>query len=199
MRGNIPDPTDNLQGTYNLLSLRSSEKTTCGQFTELPTSTSVMKQVTAMALSKKQNEGLIFENRTGAKVNDILTDDEESKEYDKIDGNITGVDWEAELQETKIQEPAAHMPQLNNNEYASLAGEEDYDDNDTESTGVENNCKITGVRHKEKTTGVDSDNYSTESGSTGAVDKSDELALIKESTAEAERDNTEGNDLIAGT
>ena len=46
---------------------------------------------------------------------------------------------------------------------------------------------------------MDSDNYSTESGSTGAVDKSDELALIEEDISEAEQDIVEGNDLIAGT
>ena len=35
-----------------------------------------MKHVAAIYLAKKQNEGLIFENRTGATVNDILPYDE---------------------------------------------------------------------------------------------------------------------------
>ena len=65
----------------------------------------VMKRVAAMALAEKQNEGLVFENRTGATVNNILPDDEANEAFNKIDGNITGVDWEAEM-----QEPAAHMP-----------------------------------------------------------------------------------------
>ena len=68
-----------------------------------------MKRVAEMALAEKQNEGLIFENRTGATVNDILPDDEANEKFDEINGNITGVEWEAE---TEIQEPAAHMPQL---------------------------------------------------------------------------------------
>ena len=38
----------------------------------------VMKKVAETALSEKQNEGLIFENRTGATVNDILPDDKEN-------------------------------------------------------------------------------------------------------------------------
>ena len=65
-------PTGNLQGTYNFFSLRSEKKTTRGKFTELPTPTIVMKCVAAMALAKKQKKGPIFENRTGATVNDIL-------------------------------------------------------------------------------------------------------------------------------
>ena len=50
-----------------------------------------MKRVAAMALAKQQNKDLIFENRTGATVNDILTDVEANEAFDKIDGNITGV------------------------------------------------------------------------------------------------------------
>ena len=94
----------------------------------------------ATALSKKQNEGLIFQNRTGTTVNDIMPDDEANKAFEKIDGNITGVEWEVE-----IQEPAAHTPQLNNNNYAALVGEEEDKDNVTKSTGVENDRETTGV------------------------------------------------------
>ena len=155
-----------------------------------------MKRVAEMALAEKQNEGLIFENRTGVTINDILPDDKANKAFDKLDGNITGVEWEAE---TEIQESAAHMPQPNNNKYAELAGEEDNEDNDTESTGVDNDEEITGVRHDGKTTGVDSNNEITESGITGATDKADGLALIEEAIAEAELDIAEGTDLLAGT
>ena len=42
---------------------------------KVPNPTIVMKQVAAMALAEKHNEGLIFENRTGSTVNDILPDD----------------------------------------------------------------------------------------------------------------------------
>ena len=94
-----------------------------------------MKRVAEMALAKKQNKGLIFENRTGATVNDLLPDDEANKAFDEIDGNITGVEWEAE---TEIQEPATHILHTNNNQYAALAGQEDNEDNDNESTGVDN-------------------------------------------------------------
>ena len=79
-----------------------------------------MKRVAEMALAEKQNEGLIFENRTRATVNDILPDDEANEAFDKIDGNITGVEWEAEA-ETK--EPETHKPQIFNNQYAALPDE----------------------------------------------------------------------------
>ena len=111
-----------------------------------------MKRVAAMALSEKHNEGLIFENRTGAMVNDIPPDEEANEAFDKLNWNITGVKWESE---TEIQEPASHMPQLNNNQYAALLGKEDNEGNDTESTGVENDSEIIGVRHDEEITGVD--------------------------------------------
>ena len=39
---------------------------------------------------------MIFEKRNGATVHDILPDDEANKTFDKLNGNITGVDWEAE-------------------------------------------------------------------------------------------------------
>ena len=67
----------------------------------------VMKRGAAMALSEKYNEGLIFENRTGATVNYILPDDKVNEAFYKINGNITGVKWEAD---TEIQEPATHIP-----------------------------------------------------------------------------------------
>ena len=108
----------------------------------------------------------------------MLPDDEANEVFNKIDGNITGVDWEAEIQELE-----AHMPQLNNNQYAALTGEEDDEDNATECTEVENDGKITEVRHNEKITGVDSDKESTESGSAGATDEAYEMALIEEATS----------------
>ena len=46
-----------------------------------------------MALAEKQNKGLIFENRNGVTVNDILLDDDANKVFKKINGNIKGVDW----------------------------------------------------------------------------------------------------------
>ena len=66
-----------------------------------------MKRVAAMALAEKQSEGLIFENRTGATVNDILPDDKANKAFDEINENITGVEWEAEAE---TQDPATHTP-----------------------------------------------------------------------------------------
>ena len=64
---------------------------------------------------------------------------------------------------------------------------------------MDNDRKITGLRHNDKITGVDSDNESAESGSTGSTDKVDELALIEEATAEAERDIAEATDQLALT
>ena len=123
-----------------------------------------MKCVAAMALAKKQNEGLIFENSIGSTVNDILPDDEANETFDEIDGNIKGVEWEAEAE---TQEPETQTPQTYNNQYAALADEEENEDNDKKITGVENDSEITGVQHNDKITGVDSDNKSAESGSTG--------------------------------
>ena len=82
--------------------------------------------------------------------------------------NITGVEWEVE---TEIQETATHIPQINNNQYAAMAGEEDNEGNDNESTGVDNDGEITGVRHNDKITGVNSDNKIAESGSMGRLTK----------------------------
>ena len=93
----------------------------------------------------------------------------------------------------------AHIPQLRNNQYTALSGEEDNEENDTDSIGVDNDGEITGVRHDNKTTGVDNDNESTESGCTVVTDKVDELELIEEAMEEAERNIAEGNDLLART
>ena len=52
---------------------------------------SVMKRVAEMALAEKQNEELIFENRTGDTVNDILPDEEANEAFGELDENITGL------------------------------------------------------------------------------------------------------------
>ena len=132
-----------------------------------------------MALAEKQNERLIFENRAGTTVNDIFPDDEANEAVNEIDGNIAGVDWEAEPPEQEIQDPEVHIPHIKNNQYAALADDEDENEDNQEnytgSTGVENDGKITGVRHENESKGVDSNNESTEikseSGSMGATDK----------------------------
>ena len=140
-----------------------------------------MNQVAKMAPAKKQNEGLVFENRAGVTVNNIFPDDDANEAFNEIDGNIAGVDWEAEPPEQEIQELAVHIPHINNNQFAALADDEDDDENendqenDTKITGVENYGKSTGVQHDDKNTGVDSNNESmgikSESRSTGATDK----------------------------
>ena len=196
--------TGNLQGTYNLFLLRSGKKITRGQLNEVPTPKIVIKRVAAMALAKKHNERLIFENCTGTMVNNILPYDKANEAFKKIDGNISGVDWEAE-----IQEQEAHMPQINNNKYASLEGDGENDENgddqenDTKSTGVENDGEITGVRHDEEITGVGINNKRAgikyEWGSTGATDKTDEMVLIEEAIEEANWDIAEGTDILSGT
>ena len=134
------EPTSNLEENYIYFSLHSGKKITRRQFREVPTPTIFMKQVEAMASAKKQNKGLIFENRTDARINDIWPDDKANEAFNKIDRNISGVDLEAE-----IQELTSHIPQLKNNQYSALAGKEGNEDNDTESTGVENDGEITGV------------------------------------------------------
>ena len=116
--------------------------------------------------------------------------------FDETNRNITGVEWETE---TEIQEPATHIPQINNNQYVALTDEEDNEGNNNKSTGVDNDGEITGVRQDEKITGVDSDNESAELGSTGSTDEADGLALIEEAISEAKRDIAEATDLLAGT
>ena len=123
-----------------------------------------------------------------------MPDEEADEAFNGIDRNITGVEWEAEIQELE-----ANITQLNNSQYAEIADKEDDAENDTESTGVENDRKITGVCHNDEITGVDSDNKSTESGSTVAPDEADEMALIEEVIAEAEQNILGGTYLLAGT
>ena len=125
-----------------------------------------------------------------------MKDEEVNKAFNEIDRNITGVEWEVE---TEIQDPATHIPQINNNQYAALANEEENECNNNESTGMENDSEITGVQHDDKISGVDSDSESAESESTGSTEKSDELELIEEAIAEAERDIVEATDILAGT
>ena len=66
-------PTGNLQGNYNFFLLSSSKKITLGQLTEMPTP--------VIVIAEKQNEGLIFENRTSTTVNDILPDYEANEAF----------------------------------------------------------------------------------------------------------------------
>ena len=117
-----------------------------------------MKRVAAIALAEKQNESLIVENRTGVTVNNILPYDETDEGFDKIERNITGVEWETEAE---TQETSTYTPQTFNNQYVALVEEEENEDNNNESTGVENNGEITEVQHNNKITAVYSDNKST--------------------------------------
>ena len=59
------------------------------------------------------------------------------------------------------------------------------------------------MEHDKKITGVDSSNESTDiksdTGGMGATDKADGMATIEEVIAEAERDISEGTELLAGT
>ena len=64
-------------------------------FTDFPTPMIVMERVAAMALAEKQKKRLIFENCTGATVNDILPDDKANEVFNKIVKKITGLDLEA--------------------------------------------------------------------------------------------------------
>ena len=66
----------------------------------------------------------------------------QTKHLTRSTGNITGVEWEAEME---IQDPATNIPQINNKQYAALVDEEDNEGNDNESTGVDNDGKTTGV------------------------------------------------------
>ena len=58
----------------------------------------IMKCVVAMFPAGKHNKVVILENRTGATVNDILRDDKANEAFDKIDINITGVEWETDTE-----------------------------------------------------------------------------------------------------
>ena len=73
-------------------------------------------------------------------VKNIFPDDEANEAFNKIDGSISGVEWEAEPPEQKIKKPSVHIPHLNKNQFAALAGNEDNEENgddqenETEST-----------------------------------------------------------------
>ena len=68
-----------------------------------------------MSLAEKQTEGLIFDNCVGLAVDNILLDDDTNEAFRKINGNIAGVEWEADPPEAKL-----HMPKIFNNQYAPL-------------------------------------------------------------------------------
>ena len=72
-------PTGNIQVTYNFLSLITGKNITRGQFTEVPMIKLLLKRVAAMAMAKKQSEGLILGNRTRIAVNYILPNDDANK------------------------------------------------------------------------------------------------------------------------
>ena len=74
-----------------------------------------MKQVAAMALSEKNTKGLIVEKCASITVNNILPDDDVNEEFSEIDGNITGVEWEAEPPEAELQRAAFHILHIQNN------------------------------------------------------------------------------------
>ena len=73
-----------------------------------------------MALAKKQSEELIFDNRLGIAVDDILSDDGANKAFRKIEGNVAGLEWEAEILESEV-----HILRIHNNQYAALAEDDD--------------------------------------------------------------------------
>ena len=149
-----------------------------------------------------------MKKRTGVTANGILRYDDVNKAFNKTDDNIAGVDWKVRPLEQEIQDPEVQTTHIKNNQYAALADDEDYDENednqenDTKSTGVENDGKITGVQHDDKITVVDSDNermgIKSESGITGANDEADRMELIKEAVSEADRDIAEVTELLAG-
>ena len=115
---------------------------------------------------QEKNEEIFFENHS-VMVNNIFPDEDANKAFNKIDRNISVVDWEAEPPEQEIKEPVVHTLHINSNQYAVLADDEDDDkneddqENNTKSTGVGNNGEITGVQHGDKIKGVNRDIEST--------------------------------------
>ena len=79
-------PTGNLKGTYNFFLLRSGNKTTRGQLTKVHAPTIFIKRVAAIALAGEQNEGILFENRTGTTVNNIFQMTKRTKRLTKFTG-----------------------------------------------------------------------------------------------------------------
>ena len=61
-------PTENLQGSYAILLLRTGRNITRSQFTELPTPPCVTQRVIAMAMHKNQQKVLVFEDRNGVEL-----------------------------------------------------------------------------------------------------------------------------------
>ena len=61
-----------------------------------------MKRLGVMALAEKQTEGPIFGNNFGLAVNVTMPDDDTNKAFREINGNISGVKWEAEQPELEL-------------------------------------------------------------------------------------------------
>jgi hypothetical protein len=63
--GYLPRPTGNRQGSYKFMSLTTGNKIIRRNFTKMPVTESVIKQVKQMAAKDKLQKGLSFKNRRG--------------------------------------------------------------------------------------------------------------------------------------
>jgi hypothetical protein len=82
-------PTGNSEGSYTFLSLRTGRQITRGHFYEVPTPGVVIRRVLAMAIAEKQHDGLLFEDRNGATVDDVVN---AADDNDNAVDDVAGVD-----------------------------------------------------------------------------------------------------------
>lgn len=87
-------PTGNLQGSYKFFSLESGQRIIRRNFTELPTTDSIRKQVEKMAQAENRSPGLSFTNRHGA------------------DFHFTNDDLDEPLVESLVEQSLAPFPDI---------------------------------------------------------------------------------------
>ena len=112
-------PTGKLQGRYHFLSLRTRRKITHGKFTEVPTTSVVVKRVTNMVIAEIQEEGIIFKNRNLVEIDDLLPDIEANDAYCEHAKNDAGVGVHAVGPPTNKESNASSYAMLNN-QFADL-------------------------------------------------------------------------------
>eukprot|EP00957_Ditylum_brightwellii_P183861 14004833-Ditylum_brightwellii.AAC.1 len=83
-------PSFNLQGGYKFLNISTGKLIHRRDFTELPMPDSIIKKIENMAEQEGQDGAIIFTNRAGKEIKDILFSDE----YEDWSGDTipTGVD-----------------------------------------------------------------------------------------------------------
>ena len=132
-------PTGNAQGSYYFLSLRSGKHIVCNNWTILPMLAEVIATVHQLAKACKKSKAIVFTDRHGNIITDMLTSDENDK------NGITGVHENNENGITGVHEndTTTHM--------GDITGVNDEINNEEINNEISNeiNDNITGVNDDE--------------------------------------------------